>query len=235
MSDSVRSHRRQPTGRPSPWDSPGNDTGLLRVLGLQADPTSPFWRSALGFLCREWSWSWNSSTLATSCEELTHWKRLWCWEGLGAGGEGDNRGWDGWMASLTWWTWVWVNSGSWWWTGRPGVLRFVGSQTWTRLSDWSDLIWSEQWCWILFNKVEAHITHNLMSFVFFHLIMLSLHKFSQNITFFLSCSATQSCPTLWGPMDCSPPGCSVHGILQVRILQWVASSSYTRSWIHPKE
>ena len=70
----------------------------------------------------------NSSTLATSCEELTHWKRFWCWEGVGAEGEGDNRGWDGWMASLTWWTWVWVNSGSWWWTGRPGVLRFMGSQ-----------------------------------------------------------------------------------------------------------
>ena len=52
----------------------------------------------------------------------------WCWEGLGAGGEGDNRGWDGWMASLTQWTWVWVNSGSWWWTGRPGMLRFMGSQ-----------------------------------------------------------------------------------------------------------
>ena len=66
--------------------------------------------------------------MATSWEELTHWKRLWCWEGLGAGGEGDDRGWDGWMASLTRWTWVWVNSESWWWTGRPGVLRFMGSQ-----------------------------------------------------------------------------------------------------------
>ena len=71
---------------------------------------------------------WNSNTLATSCEELTHWKRPWCWEGLRAGGEGDDRGWDGWMASLTWWTWVWVNSLSWWWTGRPGVLWFMGSQ-----------------------------------------------------------------------------------------------------------
>ena len=61
-------------------------------LGLQGDPTSPFWRrSALGFLWREWCWSWNSSTLATSCEELTHWKSLWCWEGLGAGGEGDDK------------------------------------------------------------------------------------------------------------------------------------------------
>ena len=55
-------------------------------------------------------------------------KRLWFWEGLGAGGEGDDRGWDGWMASLTRWMWVWVNSGRWWWTGRPGVLWFMGSQ-----------------------------------------------------------------------------------------------------------
>ena len=76
-------------------------------LGLQGDPTSPFWRrSAPGFLWKEWCWSWNSSTLATSCEELIHWKRPWGWEGLGAGGEGDERGWDGWMASLTRWTWV---------------------------------------------------------------------------------------------------------------------------------
>ena len=59
---------------------------------------------------------------------VTHWKRLWYWEGLRAGGEEDNRGWVGWMASPTWWTWVWVNSGSWWWTGRPGVLWFMGSQ-----------------------------------------------------------------------------------------------------------
>ena len=98
-------------------------------LGLQRDPTSPFWRrSALGFLWKEWCWSWNSNTLATSWEELTHWKRLWCWEGLRAGGEGNDRGWDSWMASPTRWTWVWVNSRCWWWTGRPGVLRFMGSQ-----------------------------------------------------------------------------------------------------------
>ena len=98
-------------------------------LGLQRDPTCPFWRrSALGVLWKEWCWSWSSSTLATSCEELTHWKRLWCWEGLGTGGEGDDGGWDGWMASPTRWTWVWVNSGSWWWTGRSGMLWFMGSQ-----------------------------------------------------------------------------------------------------------
>ena len=75
-------------------------------------------------------------------QELTHWKRLWCWEGLGAGGEGDDRGWDGWMASPTQCTWVWVNSGSWWWTGRPGVLQVMGSQSQTRLSDWTELNWA---------------------------------------------------------------------------------------------
>ena len=57
-----------------------------------------------------------------------HWKRPWCWGRLKARREGDNKGWDGWMASTTQWTWVWVNSGSWWWTGRPGVLQSVGSQ-----------------------------------------------------------------------------------------------------------
>ena len=62
------------------------------------------------------------------CEVLIHWKRLWCWEGLGAGGEGDDRGWGGWMASPTRWTCVWVNSRSWWWTGRPGMLQFMRSQ-----------------------------------------------------------------------------------------------------------
>ena len=67
-------------------------------------------------------------TLATWCEELSRLKRHWCWERLRAGGEGDDRGWDGWMASLTQWTWVWVDSGSWWWTGRPGVLQSMGLQ-----------------------------------------------------------------------------------------------------------
>ena len=82
--------------------------------------------------------------LATSWEELTHWKRVWCWEELEAGEEGDDRGWDGWIASPTWWTWVWVNSGSWWWTGRPGMLQFMGSQrVWPALSDWTGLNWTE--------------------------------------------------------------------------------------------
>ena len=75
------------------------------------------------------------------CEELTHWKSLWCWEGLGAGGKGDDRGWDGWMASPTRWTWVWVNSRSWWWTRKPGVLQFIGLQNVRQ--DWAtELNWT---------------------------------------------------------------------------------------------
>ena len=74
----------------------------------------------LGVHWKEWCWSWNSNTLATLCEELTHWKRPWL--------IGKDRGWDGWMASPTRWTCIWVNSGIWWWTGRPGVLQLMGLQ-----------------------------------------------------------------------------------------------------------
>ena len=83
-------------------------------------------QSILNIHWKGWCWNWSSSPLATWCKKLIHWKRLWCWEGLGAGGEGDNRGWDSWMASPI--RWVWVNSRSWWWTGRPGMLQFVGLQ-----------------------------------------------------------------------------------------------------------
>ena len=109
-------------------------------LGLQGDATSPSYRRrVLGVHWKYWCWSWNSNTLATSCEELTHWKRLWCWERLREGGEGDNRGWDGWMASPTRWTWVWVSSVNWWWTGKPGMLQSMGLQSQTRLSNWTEL------------------------------------------------------------------------------------------------
>ena len=77
---------------------------------------------------KDWCWSWNSNTLATWSKELTRFKRPWCWERLKVGGEGDDRGWDGWVAWQTQWTWVWVDSRSWWWTGRPGVLQSTGLQ-----------------------------------------------------------------------------------------------------------
>ena len=83
--------------------------------------------------------------LATSGKEWTHWKRPWCREGLGAGGDRDDRGWGGWIASPTWWTWVWVNSGNWLWTGRPGTLRFMGLQRvghdWVTELKWTELDW----------------------------------------------------------------------------------------------
>ena len=121
--------------------------GLEKTLESPLDckeiqPVHPKGDQSWVFIGGIWCWSWNSNTLATWCGELTHWKRPWCWEGLGAGGEGDDRGWDDWMASPTRWAWVWVNSGSWWWTGRPGVLQFMGSQ---RVGhDWAtELNWTE--------------------------------------------------------------------------------------------
>ena len=76
--------------------------------------------------------SWSSNTLATWCEEPTHWKRPWCWERLRAKGEGSSRGWDGRMAPLIQWTWVWANSRRSCRTGKPGVLRSVRTQRVTR-------------------------------------------------------------------------------------------------------
>ena len=84
--------------------------------------------------------------LATWCKKLTHWKRPWCWEILKVGGEWEDRGWDGWMASLTQWSWVWVNSESCWWIGRPAVVQSMGLQrvehNWANELNWTE-IWLE--------------------------------------------------------------------------------------------
>ena len=98
-------------------------------LGQQGDQTSySQGKLVMNIHWKDWCWSWNSNTLATWCEELTSWERPWWWERLKEGGEADYRGWDGWMASLTGWTWVCVSSRSWWWTGNPVVLQSMGSQ-----------------------------------------------------------------------------------------------------------
>ena len=75
---------------------------------------------------------------ATWCRELTHLKRPWCWERLRAGGEGDDRWWDGWMASLTQWTWVWVDSGNWWCCGSWGCKESDTTEwlNWTKLNNY---------------------------------------------------------------------------------------------------
>ena len=120
---------------------------LLRVPWTAVRPNQSILKEiSPGVHWKDWCWSWNSNTLAIWCEELTHGKRPSCWGRLRAGGEGDDRGWDGWMASPTRCTWVWIDSGSWWWTGRPGVLRFMGSQRvrphWvTELNWYNCLLW----------------------------------------------------------------------------------------------
>ena len=108
----------------------------IKLYGfLQGDPSSPSWRKpVLNIHWKDWRWSWNFNPLATWCEEVTHLKTPWCWEGLKAGREGNDRGWDGWVASPTQWTWVWVNSGSWRWTGKPGMLQSLGWQRATELN-----------------------------------------------------------------------------------------------------
>ena len=125
---------------------------LLRVPWTAGYPTSQSERrSVLGVHWKDWCWSWNSSTLATWYKEPTNWKRPWCWERLKRGGEGDDRGWDGWMASLTQWTWIWVNSGSWWWTWKPGIVQSMRSQ---RIGhDWAtELNWWAKHCVKHLNK-----------------------------------------------------------------------------------
>ena len=111
-------------------------------LGLQRDQTSQSQRkSVLNIHWKDWCWSWNSSALATWCQELTHWKRPWCWERLKAGGERDVRGPGGWMTSPIQWTWVWASFRSWWWTGKCGVLQFMRSQRvghyWATVLNWT--------------------------------------------------------------------------------------------------
>ena len=103
--------------------------------GKEIKPIDPKGNQPLNIHWKDWCWSWSSNTLA-------HWKRSWYWERLKVGGEGDNRGWDGWMASPTQWTWVWVDSVSWSWTGRPGVLQWTVAQRVT--CNWATEL---NWAW----------------------------------------------------------------------------------------
>ena len=117
------------------WEDSWESLGLQGYLAHQSKR-----KSTLNIHWKDWCWS--SSIFITWCKELIYKKRPWCWEKLKAGGEGDGRGWDVGMASPTQWTWIWVDSGSWWWIGRPGMLRFMGSQ---RVGhDWAtELNWTE--------------------------------------------------------------------------------------------
>ena len=114
-----------------PWTARGSNQSILKEISPEYSLEGLMLKLKL-----QYSTTW--------CEELTHLKRPWYWERLKAGGEADDRGWDGWMASPTQWTRVWVNSGSWWWTGRPGVPQSMGLQRvghdWVTELNWKLLI-----------------------------------------------------------------------------------------------
>ena len=121
----------------------------------EIQPVYPLRKSVLNTDWKDWYWIWSSNTLATWCEELAHWKRPWCWERLKAEEEGDNRGWDGWMAWLTRWTWVWAS------TGKPGMPQSMGLQCLTRLRDWTELIVDLQCC-VSFRYTAKWISYQLL-------------------------------------------------------------------------
>ena len=113
-------------------------------------------KSVLNIHWKGWCWSWSSNSLATWCEELTHWKIYWFWERQKARRERDDRGWDGWMASLTQLTWVWASFGSCWWTGKPGCDAVHGvAKSWTWLSDWTELM-----LWLTFHAIHHYCKKN---------------------------------------------------------------------------
>ena len=165
-------------------------------------------KSVLNIHWKDWCWSWSSNTLATWREELTQWKRPWCWERLKAGGDGDDRRWDGGMASLTQRTWVWASSRSWWKTGKPGMLQSMESQRvghdWATQPEHLDgkppvrstllpsspvLFCSGPYCLTLIGHVCVCVC-----------VCVCV----------LGANSLQSCLTLCNPLDCSPPGSSVH-------------------------
>ena len=171
-------------------------------------------------------------------------KRPWCWERLRAGWEGENRWWDGWMVSPTQWTLVWVNSGSWWWTERPGVLQ---STDYRVGHDWStEMNWTE-WFWTFFHVLIGYpyicfcdvfiweVLIKCLNFVIFAADDIIMEELDKDRMCVVCVKLYQLCPTLCDPIDCSLPVSSILGILQARILQWVAmpfsrGSFWPRDW-----
>ena len=123
-----------------PWTARRSNQSILQEISPEYSLEGLMLKLKLQYFC-----AW--------CEELAHWKRPWCWERLKVGREGNNRGWDVWIALPSQWTWVWVGSGSWWWTGRPSMLQSMGSQRvghhWVTELNWlkwmnTFLVWAAQ-------------------------------------------------------------------------------------------
>ena len=146
-------------------------------------------------------------------------KRTWCWERLKAGGEGDDRGWDGWMASLTPWTGVWARFGDWWWTGKSSTLQSMGSQ---RVGhDWAtELNWTERFILNVFSKLLKKLFIWLKDNCFTEFSCFLSNFYTSDL---IVCWA-QSCLSLCDLVNCSPPGSCFFGIFQARILVWVTIS-----------
>ena len=175
---------------------------------------------------KDWCWSWNSNTLATWFEELTPWKRPWCWERLKAGREEDARGWDGWMASLTQRIWVWASSGSWWRAVRPGVLQSMGSQRvghdWatelncTLRSNTSQIDWYQSLLPIRWNSKNCLLkkVKNLPNFLIIPMHPCVLSRFSHVRLFVTPWTVAHQAPLsmgfsrqeYWSGLPCPPPG-----------------------------
>ena len=119
-----------------PWPARRSNQSILKEISSEYSLEGLMLRLKLQYMAIWW-------------EELTHWKRPWCWERLKAGGEGDDRGCDGWMASPIRWTWVWASSGSWWWTGKPGLLHTLSHK---ELDRTEQLNWTDSFClyWAIF-------------------------------------------------------------------------------------
>ena len=133
---------------------------------------------------KDWCWSWNSHTWSTWCEELTHLRGPWCCERLRAGERGD-RGWDGWMASPAQRTWVSVDSGCWWWSRRPGVLWFVGSQRvrhhWATELNWTPVASALKMYSLLLRHQEISMNTNLPNFFLLLFEIQEIKQYGYNL------------------------------------------------------
>ena len=170
------------------WESCAPENWCFWTVALEKTPVSPLdCKEIQPVHPKDQSWIFigrtdaeaeTPNTLATWSKELTHWKRPWCWEGLRAGEKGDDRGWDGWMASPTQWTRVWASSGSWWWTGKPGVLQSKGSQrvrhNWATEQNWTEMnaigegmregyMFNYDWFTLLYHRNQDNIIKQLYS------------------------------------------------------------------------
>ena len=180
---------------------------------------------------KDWCWGWSYNTFITWCKEPTHWKRTKCCERLKAGGEGEDKGWDGWMALPTQWTWVWANSRRWWRTGKSGVLQSMGLQRVTH--DWTTepLFHTRIKVLLLllscFNRIPDSVRPHRRQRTRLRRLWDSPGKNTGvGCHFLLQCmkvkterEVAQSCPTLRDPMDYSLPGSSAHVIFQARVLE----------------